>query len=250
MAPGSKRPAPLRASFWKSLRTFLHKIKARSVIMLCGDLNAHLGSQAQPPWLEARGFEESGDDDNGEELRALCLEFDLVILNRQGPPHIRTRNSSTWHGGQDYRGHMLDFVLVSRRSLFAQRGACRTEWSLPLRQADTKDDHRPLLWRYRRTELWAKGAFREAAERGTLRHLSWDRCMLVRLIREVRQSEYQDRSGADRPFPEKAATFRQDVIRHLKAIGPLPKATAQATRGDSGAGGEMACSRGAPLKGL
>ena len=78
----------------------------------------------------------------------LCYDLDLCAANTWGAasatgPKIQ---SPTWFGGPSTNGTCIDFVLLSRRGLFAVLSACR---KLPFfdREAARKVHHVPLILR-------------------------------------------------------------------------------------------------------
>ena len=63
------------------------------------------------------GYDEE-DNENGELFRTYVLESDFLVLGRYGAPIRRTRKTSTWFGGADPAGHMLDHACLTRRAQY------------------------------------------------------------------------------------------------------------------------------------
>ena len=74
LSPGEEHPIASREKFYTLLTHISKHVKARTVLHVMGDLNAHLGPLQCPPLIGGWGYDED-DNDNGTLFRQYCLLY-------------------------------------------------------------------------------------------------------------------------------------------------------------------------------
>lgn len=212
--------------FYTALHRLLRSVKGRTIVVIGGDLNAHLGPDQIQSLIGPHGHDEA-DNGNGEKLRDFAIAHDLVVLNRNGSPCKRSRSTSTFFGGSR-KGRMIDYAFCSRRAGCHFTRPARTNWSLPIRRAGKKDDHRPVIWGIRRAVLFP----RRKLKRKNRQYCSvrWDKRKLGKVVEEVRHAQFQNKDGTDRKEPKEAGELLTQVKKRIDSLGEWPRTNLDTTQ--------------------
>lgn len=148
LGQGNDKSLAVAESFWKPWSTFQNQLPQRLVRLTVGDMNAPPVGPPLLPWIGARGtLRPEEANRNASLFRTAVLQTDSVILGTLGKSSRRSRSSSTWFGGQDRRGTMIDHYTLARKSLKRLREPARTYHGCETDEATRKPDHKPILSR-------------------------------------------------------------------------------------------------------
>ena len=96
--------------FYEELHTALSETKKEDKIILLGDFNARVGTDAAV-WDGVIGRNGVGKmNSNGLRLLTLCSEFSLTITNTIF--HMKNRYKTSWMHPRSKHWHLLDYVIV------------------------------------------------------------------------------------------------------------------------------------------
>uniref|UniRef100_A0A914XEM2 Endonuclease/exonuclease/phosphatase domain-containing protein n=1 Tax=Plectus sambesii TaxID=2011161 RepID=A0A914XEM2_9BILA len=112
-APTETSTDALKDAFYDQLQTALDSVPKRDVIILAGDLNAHVGAD-QIGWKETLGrFGHGNTNNNRLRLLSFAAANDLMIGNSIFQHPLKHR--LTWRNPASKDSAILDYVLINRR---------------------------------------------------------------------------------------------------------------------------------------
>ena len=143
-APTTDYPDEEIEAFYNELQEVLDQIPKKDILVVQGDWNAKVGSDAKSDWHDVCG-QYSNKDTNDRGLR--LLEFasynDLVLANTLGPHKMSRR--WTWHHPNGQHHSQIDYILVKKR--FKSSINIAKTRSFP--GADIGSDHDLLMMNFR-----------------------------------------------------------------------------------------------------
>lgn len=117
-------------SFYHTLRSLITSTPNSESLVILGDLNARVGSDAET-WSPLGPYGTGSLNSNGLLLLQLCTELKLAITNT----FFHQKNKATWFHPQSKHGHILDYIICRRSDL---RNFCKVK---VMRGADCDTDH-------------------------------------------------------------------------------------------------------------
>ena len=109
-APTLESSDEQKDAFYESLHSVLVAIPKEDKIILLGDFNARVGTQAHL-WPRVLGRHGMGKmNSNGLRLLSLCSEHNLVITNTTF--QLQNKYKTSWTHPRSKHGHMIDYIIT------------------------------------------------------------------------------------------------------------------------------------------
>ncbi|XP_076443957.1 uncharacterized protein LOC143282244 [Babylonia areolata] len=99
--------------FYEKIEDTIKKAPQKDIIIVQGDFNAKIGSDAYNDWAGTVGQYGTGDTDRGLRLLEFACSQRLTIANTLYPHKLSRR--TTWHAPNGRTHNQIDFVLTPRR---------------------------------------------------------------------------------------------------------------------------------------
>lgn len=113
-APTSASSEEELDEFYEQLSTLLDKVPKNDFLIVQGDLNAKIGTDAHLKWNGTVGKYGCGvTNERGEILMDFCKSKELVVANTLGDHKLSRR--TTWHSPGGKYHNMIDFIMVRQR---------------------------------------------------------------------------------------------------------------------------------------
>ena len=84
----------------------------------------------------------------------------------------------------------MDHALLTRRALYALVAPARTGWTMPIRRAGKKKDHRPIEWQMHRVQLPPSRKMQLARKSKAAKAVQWDKSKLAVALQAMKKSEF------------------------------------------------------------
>ena len=144
-APTLVSDEDIKDTFYEQLHEALSQVKRDDKIVLLGDFNARVGTDAEV-WNGVIGANGVGNmNANGLRLLTLCTEHQLVITNTVF--RMKNRYKTSWMHPRSKHWHLIDYVIVRRADLRHVRKTAA------IRGAECSTDHRliasDIAWQLR-----------------------------------------------------------------------------------------------------
>ena len=131
-APTADKSDDESEQFYTELSQVLSEVPNRNIIMITGDFNARVGSDAKETDIVGR-YGHGERNDRGQDLVDFCSEHNMVVTNTLSRLHNRHRY--TWQSPDGKTRTQIDYILISKEWKQAVNSA-RTVLS-----ADCDSDH-------------------------------------------------------------------------------------------------------------
>jgi exonuclease III len=143
-APTEDSDEPFRTQFWDNLDDLLDRLPARTVPIVGGDFNGHvglIGARTGTSGCIGRCSPEP-ENQNGKRLREFSERYGFMVTNTffRG-----TKSGWTWQRADELARHRIDYWLVPSKLWYqVDKGSSGVGLADPFIQAGKKVDHRPV----------------------------------------------------------------------------------------------------------
>ena len=115
-APTSEASDEDMDAFYQELNSQMKEIPKKDIVLVIGDWNAKVGTDAYPTWEGTAGrFGLGLTNERGLGLLEFAKYHDLVLANTLHPQ--KSSRKSTWHSPDGKTHNLIDYIMINRRYL-------------------------------------------------------------------------------------------------------------------------------------